>query len=195
MTRANDGEPVRAIPGRRGPDRRPRRAGQSVACAESLTGGLVCGALTEVPGASAVVRGGVVSYATDVKAGVLGVDPGLLASLGAVNAEVARQMAQGVPVLASDWGLATTGVAGPDPRTGRPWGLCSWRSPDPTAARPSSCSCPAAGPRSGGPRWTPCWTSCGPASRPRKNRDPGVVERRMSVSLAKPSARGVRAAR
>jgi nicotinamide-nucleotide amidase len=93
--------------------------GQSVACAESLTGGLVCGALTEVPGASAVVRGGVVSYATDVKAGVLGVDRGLLASLGAVNAEVARQMAQGVcRVLASDWGLATTGVAGPDPQDG-----------------------------------------------------------------------------
>jgi nicotinamide-nucleotide amidase len=93
--------------------------GQSLGCAESLTGGLVCAALTDVPGASAVVRGAVVSYATDVKADVLGVDSGLLASLGAVNAEVARQMAQGAcRVLASDWGVATTGVAGPDPQDG-----------------------------------------------------------------------------
>jgi nicotinamide-nucleotide amidase len=93
--------------------------GQTVACAESLTGGLVCAALTDVPGASAVVRGAVVSYATDVKATVLGVDAGLLATAGAVDAEVARQMAQGVcRVLGSDWGVATTGVAGPDPQDG-----------------------------------------------------------------------------
>jgi nicotinamide-nucleotide amidase len=93
--------------------------GQTVACAESLTGGLVCAALTDVPGASAVVRGAVVSYATDVKAAVLGVDAELLARTGAVDAEVARQMAQGVcRVLGSDWGVATTGVAGPDPQDG-----------------------------------------------------------------------------
>lgn len=79
--------------------------GQTVACAESLTSGLVCAALTDVPGASAVVRGAVVSYATDVKAAVLGVDADLLARAGAVDAEVARQMAQGVcRVLGSDWG-------------------------------------------------------------------------------------------
>ncbi|HET6693861.1 MAG TPA: CinA family protein [Pedococcus sp.] len=90
---------------------------ETVACAESLTGGLVCAALTEVPGASVVVRGAVVSYATDVKAEVLGVDAGLLASVGAVDAEVARQMALGVcRVLGSDWGVATTGVAGPEPQ-------------------------------------------------------------------------------
>ena len=93
--------------------------GQTVACAESLTGGLVCAALTDVPGASAVVRGAVVSYATALKATLLGVDPDLLARTGAVDAEVARQMAQGVcRVLASDWGVATTGVAGPDPQDG-----------------------------------------------------------------------------
>ena len=96
-----------------------RDRGETVGCAESLTGGLVCAALTEVPGASLAVRGAVVSYATEVKAGVLGVDPGLLARAGAVHPLVAQQMAEGVRrVLGSDWGLATTGVAGPDPQDG-----------------------------------------------------------------------------
>ena len=99
------------------------RHGLSIACAESLTGGLVCAALTDVPGASAVVRGSVVAYATDVKADVLGVDADLLASGGAVQAEVARQMAQGVcQVLGAEVGVATTGVAGPDPQDGQPVG-------------------------------------------------------------------------
>jgi nicotinamide-nucleotide amidase len=93
--------------------------GETVSCAESLTGGLVCAALTDVPGASAVVRGAVVAYATDAKAAVLGVDPILLARSGAVHPEVARQMAEGVRrLLGSDWGVATTGVAGPDPQDG-----------------------------------------------------------------------------
>ena len=96
------------------------RAGLTVATAESLTGGLVCGALTDVPGSSAVVRGSVVSYATDVKAQVLGVDRELLAAGGAVQAEVARQMAMGVcRVLAADLAVATTGVAGPDAQDGQ----------------------------------------------------------------------------
>ncbi len=69
------------------------------------------------------MRGGVVSYATDVKASVLGVDPVLLAREGAVHADVARQMALGVRrVLAADIGVATTGVAGPEPADGRPVG-------------------------------------------------------------------------
>jgi nicotinamide-nucleotide amidase len=98
-------------------------AGRTVATAESLTGGLVCSALTDVPGASAVVRGAVVAYATELKAQVLGVDPDLLASGGAVQAEVARQMATGVcRVLGADVGVATTGVAGPEPQDGRPVG-------------------------------------------------------------------------
>jgi nicotinamide-nucleotide amidase len=95
-------------------------AGRTVATAESLTGGLVCAALTDVPGASAVVRGSIVAYATQLKAQVLGVDDELLATGGAVQAEVARQMAAGVcRVLGSDVGVATTGVAGPDPQDGR----------------------------------------------------------------------------
>src|SRR6476646_10184208 len=99
------------------------RRGLTVASAESLTGGLVCAALTDVPGASAVVRGSVVAYATELKAQVLGVDPELLASGGAVQAEVARQMATGVcRVLGADIGVATTGVAGPDPQDGHPVG-------------------------------------------------------------------------
>jgi nicotinamide-nucleotide amidase len=98
-------------------------AGRTVATAESLTGGLVCAALTDVPGASAVVRGSVVAYATELKAQVLGVDPDLLAAGGAVQAEVARQMATGVcRVLGADVGVATTGVAGPEPQDGHPVG-------------------------------------------------------------------------
>ncbi|ARF57758.1 CinA family protein [Streptomyces gilvosporeus] len=97
--------------------------GQSLAVAESLTGGLVAGALTGVPGASRVLRGSVTAYATDLKRDVLGVDGALLAARGAVDAEVARQMASGVRrVLGADWGVATTGVAGPDPQDGQPVG-------------------------------------------------------------------------
>ena len=97
--------------------------GLSVGTAESLTGGLVCAALTSVPGSSVVVRGGVVAYATDVKASVLGVDVDLLARRGAVCAEVASALAEGVrQVLASDVGVSTTGVAGPDPADGQPVG-------------------------------------------------------------------------
>jgi nicotinamide-nucleotide amidase len=96
-----------------------REASLTVASAESLTGGLVTATLTDVPGASTVVRGGVISYATDLKAQVLGVDGQLLAEGGAVQAEVARQMAVGVCRLcSSDLGVATTGVAGPDAQDG-----------------------------------------------------------------------------
>ncbi len=95
----------------------------TVAVAESLTGGLVVSALVGVPGASEVVRGGVVAYATDLKSSVLGVDADLLARGGAVQAQVATQMAVGVRrVLAATWGLATTGVAGPAPQDGQPVG-------------------------------------------------------------------------
>ncbi|HVD63658.1 MAG TPA: CinA family protein [Lapillicoccus sp.] len=97
--------------------------GQTVASAESLTGGLVISQLIDPPGASAVVRGGVVAYATDAKASVLGVDAELLADRGAVDADVAQQMAEGVRrVLHADWGVSTTGVAGPDPQDGMPVG-------------------------------------------------------------------------
>ena len=95
--------------------------GASVATAESLTGGLVCAALTSVPGSSAVVRGGIVAYSVAVKADVLGVDGDLLERQGAVDPAVAVQMAAGARrVLDSDYAVATTGSAGPDPDPGGP---------------------------------------------------------------------------
>jgi nicotinamide-nucleotide amidase len=102
--------------------------GATVAVAESLTGGLVVAALVSVPGASAVVRGGVVAYATPLKHRLLGVDPDLLARRGAVDPDVARQMAEGVRSativdgVEPTWGISTTGVAGPDPQDGKPVG-------------------------------------------------------------------------
>lgn len=102
---------------------RLRRRGERIACAESLTGGLVCAALVDVPGASAVLRGGIVCYATDVKADLLGVDRDALARLGPVDRQVCAEMAQGVRrVLGADWGLAATGVAGPEPQGDVPVG-------------------------------------------------------------------------
>lgn len=93
----------------------------TVATAESLTGGLVCAALTSVPGSSTVVRGGVVSYGVSVKADLLGVDRQLLDRQGAVDPAVAVQMAVGARrVLDSDYAVATTGSAGPDPDPGGP---------------------------------------------------------------------------
>lgn len=97
--------------------------GLTVAVAESLTGGLVMATLTEIPGASAVLRGGPVVYATDTKASELGIDAGLLASLGPVSARVAEAMAVGVRARwQADIGLATTGVAGPEGQNGHPVG-------------------------------------------------------------------------
>lgn len=96
---------------------------QTVAVAESLTGGMVACELTAVPGASRSFRGSVTAYATELKHRVLGVDAGLLAAEGAVNAQVAGEMAAGVRrVLGTSWGIATTGVAGPDPQDGQPVG-------------------------------------------------------------------------
>jgi PncC family amidohydrolase len=97
--------------------------GESVAVAESLTGGLVVGALTSVPGASVVVRGGIVAYATELKAALLGVPADLLARRGPVDPEVAAAMATGVRAkLGASYGLSTTGVAGPGPADGAPAG-------------------------------------------------------------------------
>jgi nicotinamide-nucleotide amidase len=97
--------------------------GATAAVAESVTGGLLAGRLTDVPGASAVFRGGVVAYATELKASVLGLDAGLLAAEGAVSAPVAAEMAAGVRALmGTTYGLATTGVAGPAEQEGKPAG-------------------------------------------------------------------------
>lgn len=100
-----------------------RPSGQTVAAAESLTGGLVAAALTDLPGSSLVFRGGVVAYATELKATLLGVDEDLLEVEGAVHAQVAAAMAEGVRErLGATWGVATTGVAGPEPSEGHPPG-------------------------------------------------------------------------
>jgi nicotinamide-nucleotide amidase len=97
--------------------------GKTVAVAESLTGGLVTAALTSVPGASVVVRGGVIAYATELKAALLGVPADLLARQGAVDPDVAAAMAGGVRQrLGATYGAATTGVAGPGPAEGKPQG-------------------------------------------------------------------------
>ncbi|MEJ1202391.1 MULTISPECIES: CinA family protein [unclassified Streptomyces] len=97
--------------------------GETLAVAESLTGGMVAAAITAVPGASKSFRGSVTAYATELKRDVLGVDAELLAARGAVDPQVAAQMAAGVrKALGADWGIATTGVAGPDPQDGQPVG-------------------------------------------------------------------------
>lgn len=97
-------------------------AGLTIASGESLTAGLVAATLVEVPGCSAVLRGGVVAYQRDVKADVLGVPEEALAA-GLVSREVAEAMAEGAArVLGADIGVGTTGVAGPDPHDGQPPG-------------------------------------------------------------------------
>jgi nicotinamide-nucleotide amidase len=113
-------------------------AGLTIACAESLTGGAVCAALVSVPGASAILRGGVVAYATDVKEDVLGVDPAIIERYGVVSIEVATAMAEGVRILlGADVGLATTGAAGPEPHGGKAAGTVAVASvgPSGTVAR------------------------------------------------------------
>jgi nicotinamide-nucleotide amidase len=96
-----------------------RERGETVATAESLTGGLVCAVLTAVPGSSAVVRGGLVVYATELKAELAGVDPALLAEHGAVHPVVAAQLARGARRrCGASLGVGLTGVAGPQSQDG-----------------------------------------------------------------------------
>jgi nicotinamide-nucleotide amidase len=97
--------------------------GLTIGTAESLTGGLVAAELTAVPGASAVVRGGIVAYAAQVKQALLGVPGALLDRVGTVHEDVALAMARGVAGrLPASVGVATTGVAGPDPVDAHPVG-------------------------------------------------------------------------
>lgn len=93
---------------------RARAAGVTVATAESCTAGLIAGALTEVPGASAVLDRGFVTYSNAAKTEMLGVAPELIAAHGAVSEEVAAAMAAGaLACSAADMAIAVTGVAGP----------------------------------------------------------------------------------
>lgn len=97
----------------------------TVATAESLTGGLLAHRLSATPGSSATLRGGIVAYATELKAALLGVPADLLAEVGPVHPAVARAMAEGVRRrLGASYGVALTGVAGPEPQGGRPPGVC-----------------------------------------------------------------------
>ncbi|WP_155372171.1 CinA family protein [Catellatospora vulcania] len=96
---------------------------QTVAAAESLTGGLLTATLVTVPGVSRVLRGGLVVYATDLKHSLAGVDAALLAERGPVDPDVALALARGARErCGADWGLSTTGVAGPGPQDGKPAG-------------------------------------------------------------------------
>lgn len=115
--------------------------GQTVAVAESLTGGLLAASLVAVPGASAVFRGGIVAYATDLKSALLGVPASLLERHGAVHPDVAGAMAEGVRTrLDATFGLATTGVAGPDPADGQPVGTVHIAAAGPRRAERRSLS-------------------------------------------------------
>ncbi|WP_025103226.1 CinA family protein [Microbacterium paraoxydans] len=118
-----------------------RERGWTLGVAESLTGGAVCAALVAVPGASAVLLGGVVAYATPVKRTLLGVDTELLERYGPVHPEVARQMAAGVREavgvdgLPADVGVSTTGIAGPESPDGQPVGTVHIGVVTPTVSR------------------------------------------------------------
>ncbi|MFJ9363549.1 CinA family protein [Nocardia sp. NPDC101769] len=98
-------------------------AGQTVATAESLTAGLLSAAIAGIPGASTVLRGGLIVYATDLKQSLAGVSADTLAVDGPVAASTAEQLAVGARHrCGADWGIGLTGVAGPEPQDGRPVG-------------------------------------------------------------------------
>ena len=91
-----------------------RSKGKTVSTAESCTGGLIGASITDIPGASEVFLGGVVSYSNDAKEGILGVSHSVLMEHGAVSEQTARQMVEGsIRLFDSDYAVAVTGIAGP----------------------------------------------------------------------------------
>ena len=102
-----------------------RQNGLTIAVAESCTGGLLASMITDIPGASAYFRGGIVAYQNDIKEQLLGVPARVLATVGAVSEETARAMAHGARMaLKSDIGVGITGIAGPGGgTTDKPVGL------------------------------------------------------------------------
>ena len=99
------------------------RRRETLATAESLTGGLLAEILTAAPGASTSYVGGVVAYATSLKTGLLGVPADVVERHGVVSEQCARAMAEGVRTVAgATYALATTGVAGPEPQEDKPVG-------------------------------------------------------------------------
>ncbi len=128
----------------------------SISTAESLTAGLVASTLGEVPGISEWFVGGVVAYSYQLKVDLLGLDPQLLESEGAVTEQVAVAMAQGVAQLAgARWAVATTGVAGPGPAEGKPEGTVWLAAVDSVAGTVASRKIDAAGGRDE-VRWRAC---------------------------------------
>lgn len=97
--------------------------GQTISVCESLTGGLLGSALTNVPGASAAFCGGVIAYTPELKSSLVGVPPHTISEFGVVSRQTAVAMAEGIrDVCGTDWGIATTGVAGPEAHGGQPPG-------------------------------------------------------------------------
>jgi nicotinamide-nucleotide amidase len=123
--------------------RNAKERGLTVGCAESCTGGMVCSALTDTPGASAVVNGAVVSYAISVKEHVLGVPKSITRSpsIGVISEECAAKMAEGAcSVLGCDIAVSITGIAGPGgAEPGKPVGTVCFGIHAPHAKRECTC--------------------------------------------------------
>ncbi|NKY53357.1 CinA family protein [Nocardia vermiculata] len=121
--RPDPADPLAAVPETAALVARLTERGYTVATAESLTAGLLAATVAGVPGASTVLRGGVIVYATDLKQSLAGVSEHTLAADGPVAATTAEQLAVGArTVCGADWGVGLTGVAGPDPQDGNPVG-------------------------------------------------------------------------
>lgn len=103
---------------------RLRHAGRSLAVAESCTGGLIADLITDIAGASAVFKAGIVAYSPEAKIHLLGIDAALIARHGVVSNEIACAMAERMRLLAeTDYAIATTGNLGPTVLEGKPCGL------------------------------------------------------------------------